>query len=140
MTVLKDKVNKLIKGQDLEKDFDKRVSIIFPTNSPVSAMSGESDVETPEPMGTGIFSKISQAIKKRLSPLISAKKNMDDVYSKGYFERHYPDADKNMKGLLHEHAMSSWAHAMDDSPDNNHDEEAEGESPHQITLTININK
>lgn len=134
MSILKEKSNGILTG-DLEQDFDRRVPIIFPTNSPVNALSGHSDVEQPEPMPTGVFSRISKVIKKKLLPLISAKQSMDDVYSKGYFERHYPQADEHLKGLLHDHAMSSWAHSMDDSEE----EAAEGDAP-QITLTINIKK
>jgi len=126
-----------IEQGDLEENFDSRIPIIFPTKSPVSAMTGESDVEPPEPIDSGVFSRLSKAIKKKLMPLISAKKDMDDVYSRGYFERHYPDADENLKGLLHEHAMSSWAHAMGND---GHEEPDGDEKPAQIMLTININK
>jgi len=119
--------------ENLEDSFDRKVAIIFPTNSPVNRLSGSSDVETPMPLKRGVFSGLSKRILNKLKPLLKAQENSNKVYSNGYFEGHYPDADKKLKGLLHDSTMAAWANAMSE-------EEEEERNESNVTLTICINK
>ena len=119
----------------LEEGIDKRVPVIFPTHSPVNMLGGQPNTKAPRALGTSVFKKLSKIIMEKLSPLINVKKDMDDVYSKGYFENHYPDADKKLKGLLHDRAMAAISHSENDEVETHEDE---GES--KITLVVNINK
>src|SRR3972149_9512527 len=82
-----------ISKNKLEENFDKKMAIIYPTHSPVNMLGGQPNTKAPRPLGTSVFRKLSKIIMERLSPLINVKKDMDDVYSKGYFENHYPKLD-----------------------------------------------
>jgi hypothetical protein len=105
---------------------------IFPTQSPVDRV-----FERPErPHVHSPRGRLSYLID-RSTPLLKAKKTLDKVYSNGYFETHYPDADKTLKGLLHERAMDAWSHAEHFCHDDEEKEEKE-EKKKSINVVINL--
>jgi hypothetical protein len=87
--------------------------IIFPTNSPLHTLAGEK-VETPLPMTGALHALAKEQQERKLQPLLKARKDTEKVYSKGYFENHYKDADKKLKKLLHEKVMAAWANSISD--------------------------
>ena len=52
-----------------------------------------------------------ERLAARLRPLLQAKKDINASHSQGYFENHYPDADKQLKELAHERVLSALDHA-----------------------------
>jgi hypothetical protein len=68
-----------------------------------------------------------------LAPLLEASKTADQVYANGYFERHYPEADKKMKSLLHDKVMAAWSNS--DNDDEEHEERSLGTG---LNITINV--
>ena len=80
---------------------------IFETGSPVDRTQGDKPKRPGRSAPTGSIDKLCAQIE----PLLQTKKVLDNVYSNGYFENHYPDADKKLKNLLHDRAMLAWAHA-----------------------------
>ena len=111
-------------------------AVIFPTESPVKQLDGE--VQTPPaPLEAREYKERSAKLLCKLHPLIQARMEADKVYSNGYFERNYKDADKKLKRLLHERVRDAWAHSL--SPD---DEEVErpkgGLGSSGITIQINL--
>jgi hypothetical protein len=110
--------------------------IIFPTKSPVDALDAKRQRplnKTPE-----VLKKLSVDVARRVGPLLQAKQEVDKVYSNGYFERHYPDADKTLKDTLHKKVLAAWTTAI------NHIEEEEEEKERKpsggITIIINSEK
>jgi hypothetical protein len=91
--------------------------IIFPTNSPVDRLGGTSDAKEPYPCNSKLYKETSARLLRKLSPLLQARKEADKVYSKGYFENHYPEADKQAKRMLHSRVMNAWANALNDMDD-----------------------
>ena len=106
--------------------------IIFPTHSPVDVLGGKSDVE--EPMGHEAHT--AARILRKVSPLLEAREEADKVYSKGYFERAYPEADKKLKRLLHSKVMGAWANALNDDDY----ESAPGIGGGGVTIVINTGR
>jgi hypothetical protein len=88
--------------------------IIYPTHSPVDRLGGES-LPAPLPMRENDYKIASARLLRKLSPLLRAREEADKVYSNGYFENHYPEADKKVKRLLHNRVMAAWANALNDS-------------------------
>lgn len=118
--------------ESLEADFDRRMAVIFPTKSPVNSLAGP-------PEETKIAKEIMPKFSgKFMQKLLESKRNLDGVYSNGYFENHYPEADKNLKEFLHEKTMNSWAKALEKKNDESSEHE-EGED-RGLTVVININK
>jgi len=74
-------------------------------------------------------------LSERVSPLLHIRKAMDKVYADGYFERHYSEADKKLKNLLHRKAMTAWAHA--EHFGSQHEEPCKEEEPKQAA-PVNI--
>ena len=86
---------------------------VFSVNSPVDQLEQERATE-PKSKDYKTFQRASERILSKLGPLLSARKNADKVYSNGYFQRHYPGAEKQIKTLLHEHVMDAWSHSLSD--------------------------
>lgn len=105
---------------------------IFGTGSPVDRVQGDKPKRPTRRPPEGSMEKLCAQIE----PLLQTKKVLDKVYSNGYFENHYPDADEKLKGLLHERAMVSWALAE-------YFTETEGKAPEDhhgknISVVINL--
>lgn len=115
--------------------------MIFPTKSPVDRSGGTSDVKTPNPIKRAKYRRLADRLAKQIIPLLSSKRDVDQVYSNGYFENHYPEADKKLKRVLHDKVMADWANALNEDEDE--DEEKEEKKSKRVfgdgTLTININ-
>jgi hypothetical protein len=105
---------------------------IFGSKSPVDFIHGEKpEVPMVRPPEGSI-----KRMASRVGPLLDVKCILDKVYSNGYFENHYPDADRTLKGLLHKRAMQAWAQAEHFGSDlNDYDDEKKDK---QISLVINI--
>ena len=112
---------------------------IFGTKSPLDRFGGKKPklVKRAKP---GRLMKLAN----KLGPLLKVKYELDKVYSNGYFENYYPDADKLLKGSLHEKAMEAWAHAdglgstdMKTAKSCEHEEHSENQG---LNITINIEK
>ena len=129
--ILSNAGNGILSEGKLEDGFDKKLPDFFPLRSPISNLGGHPE-ETKVPPPMGFKPKYSE---KAMKILMEARKNLNKIYSDGYFENHYPEADKDLKNHLHEQTMSSWTNAM------NKEEKAEeaGEENKQITVVININ-
>jgi hypothetical protein len=84
-----------------------------------------------------IFDRRYFKLLKKVKPLLEVKKEADEVYSRGYFENHYPDADKTLKRMLHQKAMDAWARSRSDDTGDDEKEEA-GEDNHGRTVNITI--
>lgn len=74
---------------------------LFPTHTPVP-FGG--DGEAPPSMAATLASKFFNKFTRRIKPLMKVRDAMDSVYSKGYFENHYREADKDLKKLLDKEA------------------------------------
>ena len=94
--------------------------MIFPTHTPVDRQGGGDPIEEPMPLDGKRYRTEEGRLLKKLSPLVAAKNEADKVYSNGYFENHYPDADKKLKRMLHSRVMNAWANAL-----NEHEREEE---------------
>jgi hypothetical protein len=73
--------------------------------------------------------------RNKLMPLINARKILNKVYSNGYFENHYKEADADLKKVLHEQTMAAHSRlkAKEEPP-------VDSEEPCDTrALTININ-
>lgn len=127
--------SKRMGSPDLESAMDRRVPVIFPTRSPISSLAGPPE-ETKTPPDEDFMPRYSG---KFMSRLMEARKDLNKVYSEGYFENHYPEADKSLKQFLHERALASWAKALREKPEPEHEEE-EHEEKQQVTVVINLNK
>ena len=103
---------------------------IFETGSPVDRLQGDKLKRPTRREPEGSIEKLCEQIE----PLLQTKKTLDKVYSNGYFENHYPEADKKLKGLLHDRAMVAWAMAEHYIPVEKH-EEGHGKN---ISVVINL--
>lgn len=119
-------------GRSLEEAFDKRIPIIFGTKSPVNSLAGPPR-ETDAPPSEDFKPRFSGRFMQRL---MEDRESLDKIYSRGYFENHYPEADKQLKEFLHEKTMSSWAKTLTEDSE----EPEEKEDNPGLTLVININK
>ena len=111
---------------------------IFPTGSPISQSDGELQSE-PMPVDHDAYQKVSASMLRKLSPLLRVREDADKVYGKGYFERHYSEADKKLKLLLHKRAMLSWANALNDENLEERSKAGLGDSG-GVTIIINLVK
>jgi hypothetical protein len=91
-------------------------------------------------MKNGLLRKLSDKHERLLTPLLKVKKEADKVYSKGYFENHYPDADKHLKSMLHEKVMAAWSNSLNGNGKKVKEKEVDvhRESPLSISITINL--
>jgi len=119
--------------ENVEAGFDRRMSIIFPTHSPVNSLAGPPE-ETKTPPAEDFKPRFSGKFMQRL---MESRADVNKIYSEGYFENHYPEADKQLKQFLHEKTMASWAKALSDNEETEHSEEQENPG---LTVVININK
>ena len=115
----------------------KNRHIIFPTNSPVHTLGGEK-VEAPKPISGALHALAKKKHARRLQPLLEARKAAEKVYSKGYFENHYKDADKKLKSLLHEKVMDAWANSISD--DDGYEEKEESKGGLSLSISIDAGK
>jgi hypothetical protein len=111
--------------------------IIFPTGSPVDVQGGEK-VKAPKKLKRGLFEKNSLLRDRKLQPLLRARDDADKVYSKGYFENHYKDADKDLKGMLHEKVMDAWANSIGTGSDKKSEKVAVVDPKKGLSLNISI--
>jgi len=88
--------------QPLDEFFDNARQEIFPMKSPIS------NLEPVEEKPTKRVGKLAKLAASRVTPLLKAREEVNDVYSDGYFESHYPQADKTLKGLLHDQVLDAW--------------------------------
>jgi len=120
--------------EDVEAGFDRRVPIIFPTRSPINSLAGPpEETKSAEEM----IPKYSGKFMKRL---LESKRDLDDVYSRGYFENHYPEADKQMKQFLHDKTMTVWAKALKEKTSHEEEEKEDKNKEPNITIIVNVNK
>jgi len=111
---------------------------IFPSGSPIERVwTGSTDLKAPKPLDGEIFDRRYFKLLKKVKPLMEIKKEADEVYSRGYFENHYPEADKTLKRMLHQKAMDAWARSRGNDDDSEEKEEA-GEDNHGRTVNITI--
>jgi hypothetical protein len=86
-----------------------------------------------------VFDRKYASMLKKIKPLLEVKKEADKNYSAGYFENHYPDADKKLKNLLHRKAMDAWANSLaKDVPGADPDAAEEATEPEHAPKTISI--
>lgn len=108
---------------------------LFPTHTPVP-FGG--DGKAPPSMAASLAAKFFSKFTRRIKPIMKVRDAMDSVYSKGYFENHYRDADKDLKKLLDKEAKI--AHSLllskEDLPDC--DEEKEEERSGGVIVNINL--
>lgn len=90
---------------------NEQYQTIFPTSSPVDVQDGRK-VSAPKSLGRGLFEKATELRDHKLIPLLKVREDADRVYSNGYFENHYSEADKRLKGLLHEKVMAAWGNSL----------------------------
>ena len=95
---------------------------------------GKHDLEDKAVSG-GLFGRLSNRIK----PLLDAKHDIDKVWANGYFENHYPTADKLIKEIAHDRVLSALDHARSYAavaPK----EESDDENEKGVEITIRIGK
>ena len=107
---------------------------IFETGSPVDRLSGDKPKRPSRIAPNGRLAELAS----RVGPLLHTKQILDKVYSNGYFETHYPDADKTLKGLLHQRAMDAWAHAEHFGSDESNMLETKESGEKQVKIVINL--
>lgn len=112
---------------------------IFPTNSPIERnFGGTTGLKAPKPLEGEVFDSRYKKLLKRIRPLLEVKEETDRVYANGYFENHYPAADKKLKKLLHQKAMDAWARAITKEEK---EEKEEKESDHgRVMITISLGR
>lgn len=110
---------------------------LFPTHTPVP-FGG--DGEAPPSMAATLAAKFFSKFTRRIKPIMKVRDAMDSVYSKGYFENHYRDADKDLKKLLDKEARV--AHSLllskEDPPCCDDEEEEEEEGNGGVVVNINL--
>jgi len=112
---------------------------IFPVSSPIDRSFGSTELKAPKPMSDEIFDTKYKKMLKKVRPLLEVKEEADKVYSNGYFENHYPEADKKLKSLLHEKAMDAWARSLSSKDAKVEDEEEEEKAEKKaISITISL--
>lgn len=102
--------------------------MIFSSKSPVT----QGNEPTPEYMPLDELKNRHQQMKCRLKEALKVRKDMDEVYSKGYFENHYPKADRRLKELLSQRANLAISR-MDNYEKDNDSEEKKG---FQLTIKV----
>lgn len=107
---------------------------LFTTHSPIS----RGEEPTPERMKTNRLAQRLKVISARLNNLLKTREEADRVYSNGYFENHYPKADKQLKNLLHEKVMLAHSRALNDELDSDETggEPRSEESDAKVTIII----
>lgn len=126
----------LLPEKSLDDGFDKNRTTIFPSNSPVTNLE---PVKTkPIILSRKKFGRLASLAKTRIMPLLKARKNIDKVHADGYFENHYPEADKKLKSLIHEDALIAWGNAENPSKEVL-EEKAEGKELGSGGTTIVLN-
>ena len=88
-------------------------------------------------MNSSVFDRISARMLRKLSPLLQVREEADKVYSNGYFGRHYPQAEKKLKRLLHDRVTAAWANSLNDEDPEERPKAGLGSG---VVITINIGK
>jgi hypothetical protein len=81
--------------------FPKEAMKIFDTKSPVEF----GQKSKPRKLSKKVAATGLASLNELISPTLEVRKEMNEVYGSGYFENHYPDADKELKDNLHNKAM-----------------------------------
>lgn len=115
-----------------EIELPKSYHNVFSAKSPVDRLADRLKAPKAKP---GLFGRLTSRFKS----LLDSKKTLDKVYSDGYFENHYPDADELLKNILHESTMQAWAMAKENQVEPDPEEEEEEEES-KLCITINIGK
>lgn len=130
----------LLPEETLDSGFDTNRTTIFPSNSPVTNL--EPVTGTPTLMPRKKFGRMADGAYSRFKPLMKMRESLDKVHANGYFEQHYPEADKMLKRLLHEHTLDAWGNAANQSSEvlsSIADDKKElGSKDKSISVTINI--
>jgi len=121
--------------EELLKGPNTGINSVFSVNSPVDQLEAEKAPD-PKPLGYETFKKLSARILNKLGPLLHAREAADKVYSNGYFQRHYPGAEKKIKTLLDDHVMNAWSHSLGED-DNDKPKKELGNG---VTIHISIGK
>ena len=107
-----------------------KVDTIFPTKSPIEF----GQKKRPERLSAMASKYGLKTVHDRINELMEARKDVNKVHSEGYFENHYPEADGELKGLLHEKVMLAHSRLENPEPDEHDDHE---EKPKGITIVVN---
>lgn len=108
---------------------------IFPTKTPVP-FKGK---PRPPMRAASIADRFFNNLTRRIKPLMKVRDAMDKVYSKGYFENHYPEADEELKHVLHSEALEAHARLRATDNSDEHEERKEGLLG-GLTININVGK
>lgn len=100
---------------------------LFSSKSPIDMNKRR---EEPRRLRSKVAERIIKGLSNRLKRLLEARDEVNKVHSEGYFENHYPDADKELKGLLHDKVMTAHSRMRADD-----DYEEEDRKP-SITIKI----
>lgn len=103
----------LLPEKPLDSEFDTNRTTIFPSNSPVTNL--EPVKKLPSILPRKKFGRLADLAMSRIKPLLKMREKIDKVHADGYFENHYPNADKKLKSLLHEQTLAAWGNAENDS-------------------------
>lgn len=122
---------------------------LFTVHSPIQ----REEEPSPEKMKTSRIAKRLKILSARVNGLLKARETCDKVYSNGFFENHYPKADKRLKELLHEKCMLAHSRALNDdlAPEEVNDaaqapvvvpqkEEPEEREEKPISVTISVGR
>lgn len=118
----------------LEKEFSRQGIItdhVFPTRTPI----GFKEKRDPPKLAPRLAKRFFDNMSQRIKPLMKVRDAMDKVYSKGYFENHYPEADSELKKTLHEEAMVAHNRLREPAVE----KEDENKSP-SISITLNLGR
>jgi len=74
-----------------------------------------------EPIGNG------EDYEELIEELMEARESLNKVHSEGYFENHYPKADKGLKEVLHNRTVKAISMLASPAPKNSLGKKAEGE-------------
>ncbi len=104
---------------------------IMPTKTPVPFRGKHTPMRMPSSLASRVFKRLTHRVK----PMMKVRDAMDKVYSKGYFQNHYPDADGELKQTLHKEAMvaHSRLRAQEEAPEEDH-----GLLGPKMSITINL--
>ena len=132
----------------LKSDKKSPYDQVFPSHTPVPFEDGTEVKEVPK-FGASLADRFYKKFTRRIYPLLKVRETMDKVYSNGYFQQHYRDADIDLKRELNNQAKIAHSRllAEDDSmQDEHYEEEIETApkneerlaAPKNFTITLNI--
>lgn len=121
-------INNMIKTDGLQR------SGLFQAHSVVDSMDEPKYKSIPRVKARSYLSEI----ERRIRLCLEARAEADKIFSNGYFENHYPTADKLLKKLFHEKCMYAISHMMSDEPEEEAPEEVEEQESSNSKVTIII--